>query len=214
MFSKTNVWAPAMGAAVALTSTSLALAASNGQTYAQKFTTKHPGRPSGMTFRAASQVQAKTVTLTFPAGTKIDTAALKRCATAPNCPMTSGIGSGTATVSIAGATLHLPVAAYNRSGGMVLVVSNPLTPTTPVVLTPALTGRTLKVTLPTLSVAGQPITVTGLQLTVSKIISGRKAYITTPKTCPASRAWTFRGQFTYPNAPATASTSRSPCTKH
>jgi hypothetical protein len=211
MFSKTRIWAPAIGAGVVLTAASVALAASNGQTYSQRFTAKHPGKPSGMTFQAAGQVQASSVTLTFPTGTKINTAALKRCTNAPSCPKASSIGAGTATVSVAGMSLQLPVTAYNRGSGMVLVVSDPLGP---VVLKPSLTGRTLTLTLPTLSLGGVPVTVTALKLTVSKIVSGRKAYITTPKTCPPSGAWTFSGRFTYPNAPAQTIKSPSACTKH
>jgi hypothetical protein len=212
MFPKTKIGVVAVSAALALTATSVALAASSAQTYSQKFTVKRPGRPSGVTFQAAGPVQADSVTLTFPAGTKINTAALKRCTNPSSCPIASRIGSGTATASVAGTALPaLSVAAYNRATGMVLVVSDPLGP---VVLKPSLTGRTLNVALPALSVGGQPITITSLRLTVSKIGSGGKAYITTPKTCPASGGWMFSGRFTYPNAPAQVIKSRSACTKH
>lgn len=211
MFSS-KIWAPPIGAALALAAASVAVAASGGQTYSQKFTARHPGKPTGVKFQAAGPIQANSVTLTFPKGTKINTAALARCANVANCPASSRIGSGTATVSVVGAALQLPVAAYNRAGGMVLVVTNPLG--SPVVLQPSLSGRKLQVALPALSAGGVPITVTGLQLAVSKIHSGHKAYITTPPRCPSSGAWTFTGQFTYASAPATMIKSRSACTKH
>lgn len=212
MFSKSKIWVLPIGGAVAIAATSVAVAASNGQSYSQKFTVKRLGKPSGMTFQAAGQVQASSVTLTFPRGTKINTSILTKCTSATSCPASSRIGSGTATVSVAGATLPLPVAAYNRAGGMVLVVTNPLG--APVVLQPSLSGRKLQVTLPALSVGGVPITVTGLELTVTKIRSGHKAYITTPSRCPRSGAWTFTGYFTYPNSPATTIKSRTACKKH
>jgi hypothetical protein len=212
MFSKSMIWALPIGAALAIAVASAAVAASSGQSYSQKFTVKRPGQASAMTFQAASQVQASSVTLTFPRGTKINASILTRCTTAPNCPASSSIGSGTATVSVAGATLPLPVAAYNRAGGMVLVVANPLG--APVVLQPSLSGRQLQVTLPALSAGGIPITVKALKLSVKKISSGHKAYITTPPRCPTSGAWTFTGHFTYPNVPPTTIKSRSACKKH
>ena len=211
MFAKKSLLAPAFGAAITLAAASAAVAASGGQSYAQKFTAKRPGQPTGVTFRAAGPVQANSVTLTFPKGTKINTAALTRCANTANCPPASKIGSGTATVSFAGATPSLPVTAYNRAGGMVLVVA--IAPT-PVVLEPTLSGRKLQVSLPALSLGGVPISVTGLQLTVSKIASGHKAYIKTPSRCPSSGRWLFTGSFTYPSAPPRTIKSLSACKKH
>jgi hypothetical protein len=107
--------------------------AAGGHTYSQKFTTVHPKTASGMTFSAAQTaavpVQAKTVTLAFPAGTEIDRGALAKCPNRPPLRRRRRSGRGKATVGLA-----VDVAAYNCAGAMALVVTNPLGPA--VLLTP------------------------------------------------------------------------------
>ncbi len=196
-------------ALVSLIGTSVALAA-GGQTYSQKFTTSHPRTASGMTFSAANTaevpVQAKTVTLTFPAGTKIDTGALAKCSNPPACPTASKIGSGKANVGLA-----VDVTAYNRAGGMALIVSNPVGPA--VILTPKLKGTKLTLQIPSLTFNGQTLVLSKLTLNIRKAGTAKRPYIRTPATCPAG-GWQFTAAFVYVDRTKTTLTSTSACKKH
>lgn len=196
--------------AVVLT-TSVAFAASQ-QTYSQKFTVKHPGQSAGMSFSAAGSTQAKTVTLTFPPGTKINTGALPKCFNTSACPAKSKIGSGQATVMLAMSPIRLPVTAYNRAHGMALAIKSSLG--APVVLAPTLSQGKLTITIPSLQVGDAPLVLTDLKLTISKIGTGSKAYVKTPPSCPKQGAWTFTGMFGYADGTATTLTSQSACVRH
>lgn len=197
------------GGLTAVLSASVALAATT-QTYSQKFTTKHPGQSTGLTFAASSTgtggaapVQAKTVTLTFPAGTKIDTGAVKSGAE---------VGSGKATVLVGGVTaMSLDVTASNRKGGMTLSVVNPLGH--PIVLKPGLSGGKLTLLIPKFNVAGQTIILSKLSLSISKAGSAKRPYARTPKKCPAG-GWKFTGSFVYVDGTKQTLTSKSACVKH
>ncbi|HLY48721.1 MAG TPA: hypothetical protein VKR21_05940, partial [Solirubrobacteraceae bacterium] len=112
-----------------------------------------------------------------------------------------------------GAHYTLPVTAYNRAGGMVLTVVNP-TSTTPIIIEPVLSGNVLTIDIPSLTVLGQPATVAGLTLKIAKHGSAKKAYVTTPKTCPAGKAWPFKARFDYQDGTTTTLTSKSACVKH
>ena len=201
-----------------LLSATVALAATQ-QTYTQTFTVKHPGKATGMRFTAsatdptgAAPTPTAKVVLTFPSGTKINPRALASCKNTAACSAASRVGSGTATVTLWPATEKLPVVAYNRSGGMVLIISNPLG--SPVVLTPTLAGPTLSITIPSLKVGTTPIIVSALSLNINKIGSGRTAYARTPAKCPKSGAWTFAASFTYTTGTVTKLTSESACQRH
>ena len=197
------------GGLTAVLSASVAHAAPT-QTNGQKFTTKHPGQSTGLTFAASSTgtggaapVQAKTVTLAFPAGTKIDTGAVKSGAE---------VGSGKATVLIGGlAPMSLDVTASNRKGGMTLSVSNPLG--TPIVLKPGLSGGKLTLIIPKFSVSGQTIVLSKLALSISKAGTAKRPYARTPKSCPAG-GWKFTGSFAYLDGSKQTLTSKSACVKH
>jgi hypothetical protein len=197
---------------------SVAVAATQ-QKYSQKFTTKHPGVSTGLTFSATSSdptgaipASAKTVVLTFPAGTRINTGALPKCKTKV-CPAKSKIGVGQATVLLGTVPQKLAVAAYNRAGGMVLVVNNPVG--TPVVMKPVLAGSKLTIQVPQLKISGISLTLVHLALTVKPIGVGAKAYVKTPASCPKGGSWTFAARFTYVGgSPPIALTSASPCSAH
>ncbi len=184
-----------------------AAVAAGSQRYSQKFTVKHPGKPTGMTLSAAGKVPPKTVTLTFPAGTRINQKATPRCTPSLSCPGGALLGTGTATVRIIGVTQPLPITVYNRNGGLLLLVTAPGTGTIP--LEPTLSGRKL-----TLDVPALPVTLLALKLTINKIGKGTAAYMRTPATCPKTGAWKFTARFGYANGTGTTRTSRSACVKH
>ena len=211
MSSTTKLWRLLGAGVIALLAlASVAVAAGITQTYSQKFTTTHPGQVSGMSFRAGGSPQAKSVTLTFPAGTVINTKAVARCTGASSCPAASKVGAGTATVRVAGAAAGLAATAYNRAGGMVIIIPAPIGS---VVLRPTLSGRKLSITIPSLKVAGSAVTLVSLKLDINAIGSGTKAYLRTPASCPKAKVWTFTGRFTYSGGRSRTLTSRSACVK-
>ena len=184
-----------------------AAVAAGSQSYSQRFSGKHPGKPTGVTFSAAGKVQPNTILLTFPAGTKINQRATPRCTPALSCPGAALLGRGTATVRILGVTQSLPITVYNRTGGLLLVVWVPGTGGIP--LEPTLSGLKL-----TLSVPNLGVTLTALKLTINKIGKGAGAYMRTPPTCPKTGAWRSTARFDYPNGTGITRTSRSACVKH
>ena len=185
-----------------------AAVAAGSQSYSQKFTAKHPGKPTGVTFSAAGKVQPTTVTLTFPAGTKINQKATPRCTAAGSCPGGSQLGTGSATVRILGVSNMLPVTAYNRSGGLLLVIQVP--GIGGITLLPTLSGRKLTVAVPALP----STTLIALKLTINKVGKGTHAYMRTPSTCPKTGAWKSSARFAYANGTGITRTSRSACVKH
>jgi hypothetical protein len=206
--------------AVAASVSAVALAATQ-QTYSQKFTVKHPGQPTAMTLSASVSAkggaqQVKTVTLTFPAGTKINTGAVVKCVHAAACPAASKVGLGKAPVLVGGSRSTFLVLAYNRAGGMVLVFSNPVGAST--VLKPAFApGSKLVIAVPKLISFGPPPgpVLSSLSLTINKVGTAKTPYLRTPASCPKSGAWTFTGRFVYPaGTPTVSSTSKSACVKH
>jgi hypothetical protein len=207
-----------LGATLAALTASVALAATQ-QTYSQKFSVKKPGQSTGMTFKSSTHdpsapggvaTAVRTVTLTLPAGAKINNGAVAKCVNPPSCPAKSKVGSGSATSNVAGNAVPTSVVAYNRAGGLVLVIANPLG--APIVLQPSLAGGKLTLTLPDLSFGVVKIVVTDLSLTINKIGSGKKAFTTTPRTCPKSHAWLFQGAFSYADGTRKSLTAKSACT--
>ncbi len=188
------------------------------QTYSQSFSVKRPGTSTGMKFLASAKdpsaplgapVPARKLTLTFPAGTRINTATLARCRNAASCPDKSRLGAGKAVVILLGDRYTLPVTAYNRAGGMVLNVVNPLG--SEIVLEPVLSRNALSISLPNLSVMSRPIVLSELALVIRPHGSGSTAYATTPKACSSSHAWTFKARFDYADGATKMLTSKSAC---
>lgn len=205
-------------ALVAALTASMAVAATI-QTYSQKFSVGKPGKTTGMVFSAKSHdpsqtggvpTPAKRVVLTFPSGTRINSAALPKCTSPPNCPASSQLGTGKAKVFIGTVALPLDAKVYNRSGGLVLVIN---APTGPVVLKPQFSGLKLILDFPVLKVGETRAIVSEVSVTTGKIGSGARAYTTTPKACPAGHAWTFKALFTYEDGTSKSLTSKSPCTR-
>ncbi len=111
------MWRVVVASAIAALVLAAAAVATITQTYTQTFSNSHPGQSSGMNFQAWGSPQAKTVTLTFPPGTVINTKALAACGnTARTCPARSKVGTGSAVIRLGTLSMTLPVAAYNRAG--------------------------------------------------------------------------------------------------
>lgn len=134
MSSTRSLRALLVAGAVALVISAVAVAAPT-QTYQQAFTSHAPGKSTGMMFSASASnpsgtltVQAKTVKIIFPAGTKLNTAALARCTKVTACPAKTKIGTGKATVMVNATPITIAVTAYNKAGGMVLSVASPPDP--------------------------------------------------------------------------------------
>lgn len=207
----------------AMLTTSVAVAAVQ-QSYSQKFTVKKPNQSTGMTFAATqpgtAPVSAKTVTLAFPAGTKINPNAIPKCSMPPSCGAQSKLGSGSAVMLVSGVPITLSgVSVYNTSGGLAVVVSTGLPGVPPAALQIARSGLKLTLALP----PGFPVpvpgggTVTGvlssLSLSMGKAGTPKKPYVKTPSTCPKGNAWTFKSSFAYYDGSSKSLTSKSACTK-
>ena len=179
------------------------------QTYSQKFTTTHPGQATGMTLRWTTShparsrlvVQPKTVTLTFPNGTKIDTGAV-----GPGAK--SKVGSGTAVFGVG--TPARTVTVYSAGpGGIALVISNPVGISYRLNAKYAHMGRELVIPIPTFRIP--PAVLTGLSLTI-KGGSATRPYLRTPRTCPTG-GWKFSAVFVYQGPPTEVLNSTSACVK-
>ena len=199
---------------IAALTASVAIAATI-QTYHQKFSVKSPGKSTGMAFSASAKdssggapTPAKKVTLTFPSGTRINSGALPKCTNAPHCPPSSLLGTGKATVLLGTSSLPLSANVYNRAGGLAIVILNPV-----VVLKPRLVGLKLILDIPVLKVGTTRAILTKLSVTVRTVGRGARAYTTTPRTCPAAKAWTFKALFNYEDGTSKSLTSKSPCTR-
>jgi hypothetical protein len=213
MSSTRRRWVAAGASVAALLPASIAVAAIQ-QTYKQTFTTKHPGQKAGMSFTASQPqtgaVSADTVTITFPKGTTINPKAVPQCRKATACPANSKVGSGTAIV--VGQKNH--VDAYNRTGGLVIVV----TPALPIVpkqyLTPNLKGTTLSLKIKQVEYPpGNPLTLSALTLNINAKGTAKKPYMRTPTKCPTG-GWQFKAAFGYVDGTSLTKTSASPCVKH
>jgi hypothetical protein len=187
---------------------SVALAGTAMQTYSQKFTTAHPGQATGMTLRwttgppprSSLVVQPRTVTLTFPTGTKIDGGAVTRGAK---------VGSGTAVFGAS--TPARPVIAYDAGlTGITLVIPNSVGVSYSLNAKYTDMGRELVIRIPTFRIP--PAVLTGLSLTI-KGGSAKRPYLKTPSSCPTG-GWKFSAVFVYSGLPTETLSSTSACVKH
>lgn len=166
------------------------------------------GEPGGKP-KAASKIVIK-----LAKGSRIDTRAASRCnlpdeqVVAGRCPAKSLIGTGTAK---ANAFPLIPsttedVKAYNRKGGIVLLLSDnaadPAPGQTIVLRAKATKKGVISVSVPELQpVPGLFVVLTDFSLRTTPESKGkgkkRKNLITTPKTCKKAKGWTHTVTFTY-----------------
>jgi len=223
-------------AIVAVAAASSAMAATQ-QTYSQKFTVTKAGSATGSLFSASARdpqavnqqpSPARQVTLTFPSGTKVNTKAVPACSASDTqlaqlgpaaCPAKTKVGSGSGKVITPLVTLPLvdaKVTAFNRKGGMILLVQP--TVSNPVILRPTLAGGKLKISVPQVCLVGTgpdcgEAVLADFTLSLKKITSKKTGtYLTTPRKCPAG-GWVFKSAFTFKDGTTQALESKQACKK-
>ncbi len=177
-----------------------------------------PGEPGG-------KPQAlKTLTLTLPSATKFNfkSKALTLCKASDTeikgtggavCPAKSKIGSGTAEANGAPAIPLIPenATAYAGNGNIIFLLAPKGPAGSVLVLHGVVSANKVTTAVPALSAGGVTIVITGLNLTVNKIGSGKSAFITAGK-CKSGK-FTVKSNFVYyTGAPVTLS-SASKCSK-
>ena len=182
--------------------------------------TSDPGAPNGIP--KATNV----ITVSFPKGTKFNTAALPRCnATAQNTsPVTNGacdkakVGTGHSVVQAPNlGAIPGTITAYNAKNAIIFFVQSKLGSTTlPVVLKGTLKGSKLVTNVGSQvpSVGGLKLVITTFQLNIGAHKKGKKLYATTPKTCTGGK-WVVNAHVTYDDGTsADYPSAPSACSKH
>ncbi|HVS29457.1 MAG TPA: hypothetical protein VHE14_07875, partial [Solirubrobacteraceae bacterium] len=175
-----------------------------------------PGAPGGKP-KGASKV-----VLTFPSKTKFNTKAksVALCTAddqtvgqqgAAACPPKSVVGTGTAAANASPlvASIAENIQAFNAPGGIIFYVTPQASVGQPLVLRGQLSGATLTVNVPSLSILGIPVPLTSFVLNIPKKGSGKTAYITSG-VCKGKK-FTVKTDFTYDDGSAFQATSSSPC---
>ena len=161
------------------------------------FTTAKAKAPAGYSLEGEFSRQRiiDQMTVLFPAGTKIDTSAVQRCAAnqadieskgvAGACPADSKIGTGKGTAYLGDGPdpVTFDLGLYNTGGGAILdILLNGKTAfTSPV----KISGRKMTISLgltPSLKAR-----IVAFELSVPKAGSKRSPYVRTPAACPSSR---------------------------
>lgn len=166
------------------------------------FTTAKAKAPAGFDIEGEFPRQRviDQITVTFPSGTKFDTAAVARCTAsdqeiqdnpggvAAACPAASKIGTGKGTAYLGDAPdpLVFDLGIYNRKGGMILDIM--LGGKTAFFAAPSIAGR--KLTIPLSQTPSLNARITAFEFSVAKKGKARKPYLRTPATCPASKKLT------------------------
>lgn len=152
------------------------------------------------------------IVITYPRGAKFDTSVPERCETSDSelmargrdaCPPASRVGDGR-LLGITGfgapfdpVTLDLTL--FNAADGIIILGTYEGTNQAVAFSRAKLEGRRLKASYPPLPGGppdGQSVPAL-VELNTSKISAGRRAYIKTPRRCPASGRWTARVRFFY-----------------
>lgn len=137
------------------------------------------------------------ITITFPAGSKIDTAAVTRCnasdeeieanegGVAGACPAKSKIGTGKGTAYLGDNPdpVVFDLGVYNRRGGAILDIM--LNGQTAFFSRIVITGR--KMVIPLSLTPSLNARITAFELAVKRAGTRRKPYLRTPAACPANR---------------------------
>ncbi|HEX8122759.1 MAG TPA: hypothetical protein VF549_16005 [Solirubrobacteraceae bacterium] len=140
------------------------------------------------------------IAISFPAGTKFDTAAVTRCTASEEevsnnpdgvagaCPAESKIGTGKGTAYLGDNPdpVVFDLGLYNRKGGAILDIM--LNGKTAFSAGPTITGR--KMTIPLSLTPSLNARITAFELSVPKAGTKRKPYLRTPATCPAAKKLT------------------------
>lgn len=193
---------------------------------------KNPSDPNG------TPSAVRKVVLAGPPGTRIDTSVPARCTATDDqlkmqgesaCPAGSRVGSGTIVAAVLVAPgpnkprTTFDVNIFNTDGGLLMTARPQGSSTVGAVARGTIKGRTTTVTVPTCLMGGQPpngcasdqtALVTVFQRTF-RIVRGppghRRAYLTTPRTCPRSHHWTGVARLTYADGASERVTATTGC---
>lgn len=195
-----------------------------------RFTSDTAGTRSGFVWQVeqrpvASDAQPPPVRrarLRFPAGTRFDTSAVRRCTATDAelqesgtkaCPDGSRLGGGTGTVYL-GSPDHLraDVDVYNAAGSAVLLLSTQDGDVLRV-LRGEIRGSLIDATLPRVALpGGKEAALTSLTVRLRPAGTRARPWLRTPKRCPAGRVWRFVYDIDYDDPPGRQTpVSRSRC---
>jgi hypothetical protein len=177
-----------------------------------------PGEPGG-------KPQAlKTLTLTLPSATKFNfkSKALTLCTAGDTeikgtggavCPAKSKIGSGTAEANGYPAIPQIPenATAYAGKGNIIFLLAPKGPAGAPLVLHGVVSANKVTTEVPPISFGGVSIVITGLNLTVNKVGSGKTAFITAGK-CTSGK-FKVKSNFLYSTGATETLSSSSKCSK-
>ena len=189
--------------------------------YKQMFTTPKPGKSTGtdtrLFYKNPNDPKAKPISVrreefTFPAGTTYDESVVPDCTASDAeilllgkaaCPPASRIGWSEGDTSMSGFNPQgedaLDVDAWDNAGELVVFGRSHDFPAIGAVARGHRTGQTMTVDVPK-SPGGPPDGESALRR-IHHIFparsAGKRVLMRTPRTCPKSRFWTFRGRFTF-----------------
>jgi hypothetical protein len=189
--------------------------------YKQMFTTPVPGKSTGtdtrLLYKNPNDPKAKPIPVrreefTFPAGTSYNETVVPDCkasdieirlSNGSACPAASRIGFGKGDTTMAGFSPNgedpLDMDAWDNSGELVVFGRSHDFPAIGAVARGHRKGDTMIVDVPS-GPGGPPDGESALRR-IHHIFpprsAGRRAQMRTPRKCPRSRVWTFRGKFTF-----------------
>src|SRR3954454_6445106 len=202
--------------------------------YRDAFTTKKPGAPSGRVFhdeffnagdRSGKPPPVQHIHIQLPHGARFDWRAVPLCTAsdaeltaegASACPAGSKVGAEvysfdtgvdgpnrivTSDITFLNNKEELIIVTRERQSGTRVVTRGKLGPATSNFALPPLPGTPPDGGADKLEDAKYPVS----------IGPSGKAWLTTPRTCPRSRKWTFRADYTFRNGEKVTRTSKSPC---
>jgi len=188
--------------------------------YKQMFTTPIPGKSTGSDTRLfyknpddpkAKPIPVRREEFTFPAGTTYDESVVPDCAASDAeirlfgkaaCPAASWIGGSKGDTSMTGfgpGEDALDVDAWDNHGELVVFGRSHQFPEIGAVARGHRVGQTMIVPIP-ISPGGPPDGESALRRIhhiFPAFSAGKRALMRTPRKCPRSRVWTFRGKFTF-----------------
>lgn len=209
------------------------------QTYTAKYTTKKPKSSTGIDTLLQSAdpgapnqkpKASRKVVVKFASGTKFNLKAAKQCNLSATqvqqglCPKNTIIGTGKAganalpVLTADGGKVIENITAFNSKSGVWFQLNKApesKNPGAPLGLFGKVKGSTLTTDVPRLPLPGgvEEIVLTKFQLNIKKRGSGKKAYITSPKTCPSSKKWSLSSTFTYADGTTFTAKASTPCKK-
>jgi hypothetical protein len=182
--------------------------AATGPTLSVSFTPNQPGKTSGFSFTAASPTQPASVTVTLPAGTALNLAAVPVCGGPPACDPSTQVGTGQAQLLYNGSAIPVSFTVYNTTGGAAIVITVPNR--SPVVILPTWSGSSFTVPYPNTVYKGYPIQIVSLTMTFNTLGSGAKSFIRSPSTC-TSAGWSSTATFNFSSAAPASVTAAAKC---